>query len=394
MKLRTIALLATALFALSALAVPAVSSATTLLDESSELNDKDIPMEGLHVIVTPKVGSISCMQRLTLTVKNQTVTISKYELFPDTCTFTGRFANCTISKYTPEGLEWKVDVDKAPNAALTIKDMTVSIEFAGKDCPYVSMKFTYEPMTGTPDNPKKITSFKFSGKPDVKLVPKESGYPDALAGTEIGGKQNAMTAFGQTVSCSGSTYDGELKEASSALTLTPTFNNSECKDVESGTTHKATIRANGCTFKVNVGEGSGDSWAGTMDLTCPAGKVFEVDVYFASGNENLKICTVKVSAQSGLKGLTITDNTEGGDMVFEGTLTGVKAEKSGVCGASSTTEAVFHVNLTIAGVGTGGGAEGVAVKGGLFTAEEAEVDAEDEGESEESVEEAGTYEIG
>lgn len=390
MKLRTIALLAIALFAAAALTVPAASSATTILDGGNKLNDKEIPIEGTHVIQNKGVGSISCTHRLTMTVKDDTVTISKYEILTNTCTFTGRFTGCTINKYTPEDLAWKVDVDKAPAAALTIKDMTVSIEFAGKDCPYTSMKFTYEPMTGVPDDPKKVSSFKFSGKPDVKLVPKESGYPESVKGTEVTTEENALTAFGGTGRCPGTSFDGELKEHSSSLTLTPTF--AKCTVIMGESAFSSTAFANGCTFVVHVGSGSGDTWAGTLDFSCPEGKALEFALYSTS-THTLKLCTIKLEPQKALSGLTIEDKTESGDLRIHGKVTGILAKQSGLCGAKETKEAAYDLDLTGAGSGAEG-PEGIHVNGGLFTAEEAEVDAEGEGEGENSVEEAGTYEIG
>jgi hypothetical protein len=391
MKLRATVLLASSLFAAMALAAPAISSATTILDEEKELNDKEIPLKGTHTIGNKKVGSISCTQQVTLTVKNQTITIPKYELFTNTCMFTGRFAKCTISKYTPEGLAWKVDVDK--NLTLTIKDMTVTLEFAGKDCPYVSMKFHYEPMAGVPDDPKKVTTFNFSGSPDVKLVPKETGYPVDLEGTELSVEGNGLTAFGMVGRCPGTTFDGELEEASASTAFVPTFNNSACTITNGESEFSSTVNPNGCTFVVNIGEGSEDSWSGTVDLVCPEGNSLEISVYM-SPSEGIKICTLKLGGQEGLEGLAITNDTEGGDVVLHGTLAGVSVQKSGLCGAASTEAGAYDLELTGAGTGSEGGPEGISVQGGLLEAEE-EGEEEGEGSGGGDVEEEaeGTYEI-
>jgi hypothetical protein len=186
------------------------------------------------------------------------------------------------------------------------------------------------------------------------LTAEELSYPAILNGTDLTEKPTALTVpaeLGESVECADSSYDGEIKEATESLALLPTFNNANC---HSGT-HKATVTTNGCSYLLHIGEGGGDSWAGTADLVCPAGKVVEGDIYFASSNENLLVCKFKLKEQKGLKGLTVTNDTEGEDLVLEGPLTGVGVEEEGAgCGTHSTNEAKLDLNATVKGTSPGG----------------------------------------
>lgn len=367
------------------LALPGTAGAATFLHEGNEF-DGEVPYSGT-LIFPSKDWTVECPIKLIFTVKGKAVTVTKMEITA-ACTTKGSLAKCTVSQYTPETLPWKVDVHGMADQ-VTVNDMTLSLFFTGKDCRYASLHTNTDPLVITSKGKGKGS--KFSGKSQTKLTPKKLGYPVDVEGTEITTEGNALTAFGMSGRCPGSTYNGELEEASSTITLTPEFDNTECTVGEGEEAFDATVSPNGCSFVLHVAEGSEDEWSAVADLMCPEGGKLVIDVYLGSAH-GFKICTLRLGEQSGLEGLTLTNDTESGHVVVEGAATGVTVEKTGLCGAGTTEEGAYDLNVTGIGTDPEEGLQGILVKEGMFATEEVEeTEAEDSGEG--SFDEE-TYEIG
>lgn len=194
-----------------------------------------------------------------------------------------------------------------------------------------------------------------------------SDGPTTLDGVEDGVNQFVYPGEG-TVTCSGSTFTGHevgsttngIPNNATTATITPHYNNPNCT-VNSGE-HKATVAMNGCDFVFHLGETtSGTSEHGvTADVVCPGTSVIEVDVFFASNNENLTVCLLKIGPQNGLKGFDVSnDGSE--KLTLTGETTEIHASKSGLCGAGSTTTASYKVNVTASGTNAAGGSTGIQV---------------------------------
>lgn len=139
-----------------------------------------------------------------------------------------------------------------------------------------------------------------------------------LTGTEIAGKVNALTAFGITVKCPGSTYLGHklgtttgfLTSGSENATITPKY-----KEPCESNVGPTTIDLKGCDYVIHLGETTGvaDTYSATYDIICTAPNDITVTNWFseAEHKEGKEACTLHVSEQSGLKGGTVVDNTDG-----------------------------------------------------------------------------------
>jgi hypothetical protein len=152
-----------------------------------------------------------------------------------------------------------------------------------------------------------------------------------LMGTEI--TPGKATAFGLTVECPGSTAVGHkynvtphtfIPNDASTVTITPSFKQ-PCKS----NVGPSTIDLNGCDIVTHIGETTGvaDTYAGTGDLVCPVGKDVTVTNWFSAAehNEGKEACIVHIAPQSGTKGGTVRDTTEG-DLVLNGVVKGKAVE--------------------------------------------------------------------
>lgn len=183
--------------------------------------------------------------------------------------------------------------------------------------------------------------------------------PVTLTIAENAGETNAGTAFGGTTKCPGSVGTGHkynglpltfIPVGAETVTVNADIAQENCNVVESGVTHKMTITMNECDSVVHIGETTGiaDTYRGTGDIVCPAGKSITEDIYFSASNENLKVCETTIGPQTGLSGTTVTDNTNG-TLSIHGTTTGIHMSKSGTCGAGTTETAEADVHATVSG---------------------------------------------
>jgi hypothetical protein len=187
-----------------------------------------------------------------------------------------------------------------------------------------------------------------------------SDGPATLDGTEIAGQLNAFTFFGGETKCPGTVTTGHevgsttngVPSGSSTVTITPDFNEANCVDILSGSSHKATMTMNGCDFVLHIGPTTAamDTYSTTTDIVCPAGASIIKDIYFAVSNENLKVCEITIGPQTARSGGTIKDTTTG-DLEVHGTYTNISASQTGAgcIGGSTTTTGELHMNKTFKG---------------------------------------------
>lgn len=183
----------------------------------------------------------------------------------------------------------------------------------------------------------------------------KSDGPFVMVGSE-GGGAGAFTYPGEeAVECPESSFaaeavgGGALKESGETVfTVNPIYNNSKCHT--SPNNRKVTVLGNGCHYIIHIGETeAADRYLSTVDLSCPAGKSFEILVFNASNNENIKICTITVKEQKGFTGPALISETSNGDIRMEGTFEGISASKAGLCGAGSTMVAKRDISVTFRG---------------------------------------------
>jgi hypothetical protein len=120
---------------------------------------------------------------------------------------------------------------------------------------------------------------------------KAESYPARITGAQT--TQVVFTGVVGTWKCGGLAMQGELKEESTTLNLTPIY--SEC----SWAGIAATINMEGCTYEYVAGntvEGKETKIQATMNIRCPAGK--EAKLTLTGG------CTLRIPEQTGLGAVT------------------------------------------------------------------------------------------
>lgn len=123
-----------------------------------------------------------------------------------------------------------------------------------------------------------------------------SSYPLFYEGESNPEEYGTVTVEdGLSVKCSSGTASATLSEASSTLSLSGKAAGCTAFGFVS-----ATVSENGCTTLVHVKEGSGDTYTGSADLVCPAGK----SVVTVAGT-----CEMQVPPQNGSVTLEFTNNT-------------------------------------------------------------------------------------
>jgi len=122
---------------------------------------------------------------------------------------------------------------------------------------------------------------------------KSEGTPTKLTGKQHAGNDVFTTHTG-TVSCNEAKYSGEqVGTEVSEVTVTPVY--SECKAFG---LFNVPVTTNGCVYTFKTGTKTGATYAGSVSIVCPEGKVIEVE---APG------CTVTVGSQANVGGITFTN---------------------------------------------------------------------------------------
>lgn len=186
----------------------------------------------------------------------------------------------------------------------------------------------------------------------------KSDGPFVMDGSDGGGASAFTFPGAEVVECPESSAaaeavgGGALKESGETeFTVGPIYNNAKC---HTNNNRKVTVLDNGCHYVIHIGETvAADRYASTVDLACPAGKSFEIEVFFSSSNENLRICTIAVASQKGWAGPAIISETANQDIRVEGKFEGIAASKSGACGAETTAKAERDLSLTFIGTRPG-----------------------------------------
>jgi hypothetical protein len=189
------------------------------------------------------------------------------------------------------------------------------------------------------------------------------------------GTNNALTMFGNTVTCPGSSYTGHkvlthaettagakhgfIASGETTATITPHYKNTpvgNCRSNPGG--FPATIKTNGCDIVFHAGVTTGGvegTYGLTADVVCPAGAKIEVRS-FTSTSEALVVCVVSIGDEDvlekpinqGLTGAHLTNAPEGHVDVF-GTFHSLHAERSGLCAneVKTTKEGQIHIDATM-----------------------------------------------
>lgn len=137
----------------------------------------------------------------------------------------------------------------------------------------------------------------------VLLLPSAAGasnfealeYPAAVTGTQEG--TFVFKTEAGSLECPEGTFSGTLSEASSTLSLLPTF--AKCKAFGF---LEATVTPEGCVFVLHAGaETSLYNFSGTTDISCGEGKSIKVTT---------ATCTAAIGSQSGLSSVSYVDQVE------------------------------------------------------------------------------------
>jgi len=129
--------------------------------------------------------------------------------------------------------------------------------------------------------------------------------PKPPAGTGGGGGGAAALVFGfegaLMTSCGTAEFEGQLAAPSASLSTSAVLG--VCAAFGFTT---ATINTNGCSYVFNAGAGSEGKSTGTVDISCPAGKVITV----SGGN-----CEIQIGTQTGIGPISYASQTEKGAKV-------------------------------------------------------------------------------
>jgi hypothetical protein len=181
-----------------------------------------------------------------------------------------------------------------------------------------------------------------------------SSYPLKLDAT--GNSGTKITAFGHEVTCTKSSFSGEVTAAATSFELTPSF--SECHTVVPFLgTARTTVTHNGCKYRFDLSE-----TGTTAGVVCPPEEKIEIHIYFdeKTHSENKALCTLTIGPQSGLPS-PIIDNPGKGDVLMTGAISALHVEQhsnSPACPEGTTTsngaQDMASVGLTVTGTTAGG----------------------------------------
>jgi hypothetical protein len=164
---------------------------------------------------------------------------------------------------------------------------------------------------------------------------KAGSYPATITGTQA--TQVIFTGVVGTWKCGALAMQGELKEESTSLNLTPLY--SEC----SWAGVAATINMEGCTYNYTAGNTLGENKIeATMDVVCPAGK--EAKLTLTNG------CTIRIPSQNGLKSVTAENTLMDVDLQLGVTAMTYTVENGTKC--PNTPANGTYTNGTLSGVET------------------------------------------
>jgi hypothetical protein len=185
------------------------------------------------------------------------------------------------------------------------------------------------------------------------IGPEETAKID---GEDIGEPTAIALELGELI-CSSVEYNGKPAVAGSTteapVTLEPKYE--KCHSLTALGTKTTTVTTNGCVYEVEptvtVTESEQEHFLGLTDIVCPAGKAIEVHVYNTTNESDAgasTLCTFDVPAQNNLPGITLTNESSGGDIVADFKLESITVTKTSgfVCGSEKQT-AVYEGQATL-----------------------------------------------
>lgn len=137
---------------------------------------------------------------------------------------------------------------------------------------------------------------------------KADAYAAAITGEQTGtgtggggGESGTILSFeGQMTECGSAGFNGTLNKASSQLSLSQFGIGCSAFGFMN-----ANLALNGCTYRLNIGSGSGDNFAGTVDIVCPGeAKMVLTSTVFGS------TCEVQIGSQNGLSTVSYENLTK------------------------------------------------------------------------------------
>jgi hypothetical protein len=184
-------------------------------------------------------------------------------------------------------------------------------------------------------------------------------FPVSLTGAQTTA-QEFNFQFGKG-SCTGGKLSGEAPGATSVQALTPEY--SSCKV---GTVTASAV-INGCQLIAHV-KNAGPPYAGSADVSCPAGKAIE----FVVSTAGVTKCTISIGSQTGLEGLTLTNVGKGDERSVDlaVNLSGVKYNQKEGSGIGRCTTTGDFTNGTYTGTIRVGGKDEGAEEVGVFVSGE------------------------
>ncbi|HET8863448.1 MAG TPA: hypothetical protein VFM94_09385 [Solirubrobacterales bacterium] len=191
-----------------------------------------------------------------------------------------------------------------------------------------------------------------------------SDGPVTLIGTAIEGPvKTRFTGFGETLECPGSKMTGHalgetphkfISSGATTVTLTPHYVNCKLNALP------VTIDMNGCDYEIKIGKTkAGGEYEGSGSVVCPVGKEVQMTV-FSSSSHALKLCVISTSNGGG-GGANVANTEETGDIDITGTVVGMHAKKSGLCGAATDGNASLEGEVTVEGLNQEGAPTAVSV---------------------------------
>jgi hypothetical protein len=183
-----------------------------------------------------------------------------------------------------------------------------------------------------------------------------SKYPATLTGKGVEGGNVFTGLFGIAITCSATSYQGEIAAASSKVLLNPTT--SGCKSGERG----VTTTWNGCQWDFEVtAQVTPPYFQVKAHLTCPPNKLPEFHIYLNSEHA-ITWCRLTLNPKENMNG-TQALNEAGGSVDVSGTLEGVSTQIHGTCSAGLTINfnGALDTHLTFNGTDSGGSPDAIMV---------------------------------
>ncbi|HEX5928507.1 MAG TPA: S8 family peptidase [Solirubrobacterales bacterium] len=177
--------------------------------------------------------------------------------------------------------------------------------------------------------------FAASGKLEAESYPVDVAAEQSPSATQV------LSFSTRPFECQTVFGDGKLSAASSQVSLEATY--SGCQGTILGTKLPATVKMNGCSYRLNVQAG-GPPFSAKLDVTCAKeGEAIEALAYLSAEKQakNEPLCTYKIAPQSNLAGISLTNLGAGSErrVATAFNLTGIAYTKTqgtlANCGAAS-----------------------------------------------------------